>query len=221
MAAIERINTYLYVDGFNLYYGAAKNTPYKWLNPKALIESLFPQNEITAIKYCTAAISSYPGNPDAPNRQRMYWRALRTVPCTDIIQGHFRCRKKRMRAVTPPPKTVEIYNTEEKGSDVNLAAHLLMDGFRDKYEVAIVLSGDSDLITPIQMIRDQLHKPIGVVNPQLTSGLYRRREMRGSAGLKNAASFYRGSLTDNKVKEALFSSTLHDTKGTFHKPPSW
>ncbi|MDX1679999.1 MAG: hypothetical protein R3242_04635, partial [Akkermansiaceae bacterium] len=58
--------TYLYIDGFNLYYGAVKNTPYKWLNPKALIEKLLPQNEIIGIKYCTAAVASYPRDPDAP-----------------------------------------------------------------------------------------------------------------------------------------------------------
>jgi hypothetical protein len=29
----------------------------------------------------------------------------------------------------------KVLKTEEKGSDVNLATHLLMDGFRDDYEL--------------------------------------------------------------------------------------
>jgi hypothetical protein len=31
------MRTWEYVDGFNLYYGAVKGTPYKWLNPVELV----------------------------------------------------------------------------------------------------------------------------------------------------------------------------------------
>jgi len=213
--------TRVYIDGFNLYYGVAKGTPYKWLDPKKLIGSLFPHNEIVGIKYFTAAVTPYRWDPDAPTRQRIYWRALKTIGELEIIEGHFRCRQKRMKTVHPPPNTVEVFSTEEKGSDVNLATHLLMDGFQNAYEVAIVVSGDSDLVTPIKMVRNQLGKAVGVINPQLTSGPFRRHQMRGPAGLRNAASFYRACLTDNKVKGAQFPIMMTDATGHFHKPRSW
>jgi hypothetical protein len=42
--------TYIYVDGFNLYYGALKNTPHKWLDLKTLFQSMLsPDNNIEKI----------------------------------------------------------------------------------------------------------------------------------------------------------------------------
>jgi len=66
MSGKPLIKTCLYIDGFNFYYGALKNTPYKWINPMLFAERLFPRNEIISIKFCSARISPLPGNPDAP-----------------------------------------------------------------------------------------------------------------------------------------------------------
>ena len=71
------MRTYVYVDGFNLYYGALKNTPYKWLDLRALFARILrPQNEIERIKYYTARVSARPDDPDAPTWQDIYLRAL-------------------------------------------------------------------------------------------------------------------------------------------------
>jgi hypothetical protein len=122
--------------------------------------------------------------------------------------------------VSPPPNTILVYKTEEKGSDVNLASHLLLDGFRDSYECAIVISGDSDLVTPIRMVRDQLAKPVGVLNPQRLTGPDKRPE-RKSAGLKAAATFYKNGVTWSQLQHSQFPNSLTDFHGTFHKPASW
>ena len=61
------MRTYVYIDGFNLYYGALKRTPYKWLDVKALFKSILrPENDILKIKYYVARVSARPDNPDAP-----------------------------------------------------------------------------------------------------------------------------------------------------------
>ena len=61
------MRTTIYIDGFNLYYGCLKNTPYKWLNVKALVEKLLSsQHIISEIKYFTARVSSKPKQPDLP-----------------------------------------------------------------------------------------------------------------------------------------------------------
>ena len=57
----------VYVDGFNLYYGSLKRTPYKWLDLSRLCTAMLPNDRVTAIKYYTARISARPGNPEAPN----------------------------------------------------------------------------------------------------------------------------------------------------------
>ena len=63
------------------------------------------------------------------------------------------------------PPFVKVLDTEEKGSDVNLASYLLMDGFESQYEVAVVISNDSDLQLPIELVRTRLGKQIGVYDP--------------------------------------------------------
>ncbi len=57
------IRTNIYVDGFNLYYGALKKTPYRWLNLDALFKLLFPKNNILETKYFTARVSGRPNDP--------------------------------------------------------------------------------------------------------------------------------------------------------------
>ena len=63
------------------------------------------------------------------------------------------------------PKTVEVVRTEEKGSDVNLASYLLLDGFRGDCEAAVVISNDSDLKVPIELAQAELGLVVGVINP--------------------------------------------------------
>lgn len=214
------MKTFLYVDGFNLYYSALKDTPHRWLDPVALAARAFPKNQIVAAKFFSAKVTALPGNPQQPMRQMIYWRALRTLPNLSIIEGDFRTRKTRAKVVTPPPNTIEVFKTEEKGSDVNLGAHLLMDGFLGLYEAAIVITGDSDLVTPIRMVRSQLLKPVGVLNPQRLSGP-NCRPVRQSAGLQNAASFYQNGVSWNQLANAQLPPSLADSHGTFMKPLTW
>jgi hypothetical protein len=64
------MKTYIYIDGFNFYYGAVRNTPYKWLDFKALFSNLLqPQHNIACIKYFTANVSGKI-DPTQPIRQQ-------------------------------------------------------------------------------------------------------------------------------------------------------
>lgn len=215
------IQTALYIDGFNFYYSAVKGTPLRWLNPVQLVERAFPRNQIVSTTYCTARVKPLPGNPGQPTRQLFYFRALETLPNLKIVHGDFRTRQVPARNANPPPATVQILKTEEKGSDVNLAAHLLLDGFKDRYDAAIVITGDSDLVTPIRMVRQELGKPVGVLNPQRISGPGARTTPRQNAGLRRAASFYQDSLTWAQLQAAQFPDTMTDAQGSFHKPATW
>lgn len=142
--------TTVYVDGFNLYYRALKDKPHKWLSLYALAARMLPNNAITEIKYYTAAVSGK-RDPGEPHRQAAYLRALRTTPGLSIFYGKF-LPKIITRPLVNPPATgspyVAVHSTEEKGSDVNLASHLIRDGFLGRYDVAVVLSKDTDLREP-------------------------------------------------------------------------
>ncbi len=214
------MRTILYIDGFNMYFSAVKGTPLRWLNPVSLVQNSFPKNHIVSTKYFTARVSALLGDPDQPVRQDVYWRALRTLPNFVIIEGIFRTRKVRAKVVNPPPSTIEVFKTEEKGSDVNLGAHLLVDAFYNRFDAAIVVTGDSDLITPIKMVVEVLKKPVGVLNPQRLSGPG-RQAIRSSAGLQDAASFYKNGVRWEQLKAAQFPDSMEDSSGSFTKPSVW
>ena len=207
------ILTNIYVDGLNLYYRALQGTPYRWLDLGGLTRLLLPQHQINRIRYFTAMVANRPGNPMQAQRQQAYLRALQTVPNLTIHYGHLLSKRKRRPLASPPsagPRTVEVLDTEEKGSDVNLVSYLLLDGFDSEYEMAVVISNDSDLELPIRMVRTRLGKQVGVFDPS------RRRSFE----LHNAASWYR-PLRRGPLSASLFPETLTDGQGTVTKPSTW
>ncbi len=207
------MKTYVYIDAFNLYFGCVKGTPYKWLDLSKLCSILLPQHQIERIKYFTAYVKALPNSPNAPARQQIYLRALRTLPNLEIIYGHFLSHHVRMPLANPGlghPKTVEVIKTEEKGSDVNLAIHLLHDAYQNRYESAVIVSGDSDLLAAVQIVKNELGKPVGVLNPQ----------KRPSRMLEQHATFYK-HIRLGVLAGSLFPATLEDEHGTFSKPARW
>jgi hypothetical protein len=77
----------VYVDAFNLYYGCLRGTPYRWLDLAALCRRLLPNDEINRIRYFTALVSARSDDPQEPQRQLTYLRALRTIPNLSITPG--------------------------------------------------------------------------------------------------------------------------------------
>ena len=207
------MKTNVYVDGFNLYYGV-RDTPHKWLDLFALCCRVLPRNEIHRIRYFTARVHGTPGDPQKPQRQATYIRALQTIPNLSVHYGQFLSHPVRMALANPPPKgpqTVEVIRTDEKGSDVNLATWLLVDGFDRDYEVAAVMSNDSDLVEPIRIVKERLGLPVGVINPQ---------KHHTSWELMKTASFCR-RIRLGALAASQFAVTLTDANGTFSKPGKW
>src|SRR5579862_3937253 len=83
------LNIWAYVDGFNLFNGALRGTPYKWLDLQALAQNLRSTDQVSKVKFFTAKLNARPSDPDQPFRQMLYWRALRTITSIEIIEGHF------------------------------------------------------------------------------------------------------------------------------------
>ena len=151
----------VYIDGFNFYYRRLKHSKTKWTNLKLLSEELLEETDVVeGIKYFTADVSPRAGDPEAPARQQVYFRALKTIPELEIIKGKFLPKEIQRPLVAEPDKYVLVKDTEEKGSDVNLASHLLMDAFSDTFDVALIFSQDTDLLTPLRMVRDEIGKDI-------------------------------------------------------------
>lgn len=208
------MRTAIYVDGFNLYFGALKGTPHKWLNIQAMVQGhLRPHHQIVGLKYFTAKLNARPGDPHLQQRQEIYHRALLTVPSTEIILGHYLTKPVMMPLVNPVPGMpayVQVLKTEEKGSDVNLATAMVHDAHLGRFDCAIVISGDSDLLAPVQIVKEELGKVVGVINPQ----------KRVCRVLNKMATFYQHTR-DTVISRSLFPATLTDSQGTFAKPPNW
>lgn len=48
-ATLPKPRTYIYIDGFNLYYGCLEHQPYRWLDLEAFCWRLLPKNDIQRI----------------------------------------------------------------------------------------------------------------------------------------------------------------------------
>jgi uncharacterized LabA/DUF88 family protein len=207
------LKTYVYFDAFNLYYGAVRGTPYKWLDLQALCRVMIPRNPVACIKYFTARVQPRVDDPDQPTRQQVYLRALQTIPNLRIIFGHYLSHVVWMPLASPlsgQKPFVQVVKTEEKGSDVNLATHLLTDAFDGVFDCAVVVSGDSDLTAPIRVVLDRFHKTVGVLNPQ----------KKPCKALQSTARFYK-HIHESALQVSQFAPVLRDKTGQFHKPPSW
>ncbi|MEA2459166.1 MAG: hypothetical protein QOC95_2138 [Thermoleophilaceae bacterium] len=203
----------VYIDGFNFYYGAARTRPKcKWTDLAMWAQNclVLPGDQLNRIRYFTARVSGTPANPSQPQRQETYFRALRTIPNLSIHEGQFQRKTVRMPRANGTG-TVEVIKTEEKGSDVNLATYVMLDGAQKDAEVAIVVSDDFDLREPLTLAPTELGLRVGVVSP------------RGQSWLRSAvkADFYR-PVREADLLACQFPNQLQDAQGrTLRRPPSW
>ncbi len=207
------MRTNVYVDGFNLYYGALRKTPYRWLDLEILFGLLLPRNTVLEIKYFTALVSARQNDLSQPQRQQLYLRALATLPSVTIHLGHFLVHEVMMPLVVSPgqpQRYAKVVKTEEKGSDVNLATHLLHDAHMDRFDIAVVVSNDSDLLGPIKIVRNEIGKKVGVLNPQ----------QHPSRAILPHIDFMK-QIRGGALAAAQFPHQLTDRHGVFSKPSGW
>lgn len=122
-----------------------------------------------------------------------------------------------MRLANPSPTgpaTVKVLCSEEKGSDVNLASYMLLDGMRDECAQTVLISNDSDLTLPVKLLKDELKKRVIVYAPTTNAG------RKPSFELRAAASSFR-ELRAGPIRASQFPESLTDVHGTFHKPTEW
>ena len=108
------------------------------------------------------------------------------------------------------PQLAQVWKTEEKGSDVSLATHMVHDAHRGACDVAVVVSNDSDLLEPIRILKKDLGKTVGVLNPH----------KKPARQLLELADFFK-PIRSGVLGACQFPITLKDTNGKFTKPASW
>ena len=110
--------------------------------------------------YTTDINAFYPGDK-SPSRQKEYYKALMTIDGINIVKGRFSKNPASMPAYpitciqnadgTTNIKKLNVLKTEEKRSDVNIAAHLVRDACLNLFDMAVLVSNDSDLLEPLRI----------------------------------------------------------------------
>ena len=198
-------NVIVYVDGFNLYFGLRSRYPHlKWLNIRKLSQSLLHNHqELKAIKYFTARINN---DPAKQRRQSTYIDALENEGI-EVIYGRY-----QTNIVTCNRCGSQWSDPNEKMTDVNIATTMLFDAMHDYFDVAILISGDSDLTPPLNIIKNYYpEKMVLVVFPP------NRHNNSIAAAAKNSFSLGRA-----KLAQSQFNSSITLKNGyTITKPSTW
>ena len=214
------LNTNIYIDGFNLYYGSLKGTNFKWLDLSAMCHRLLPGRSINKIRYFTALIQPQDHDRQAPERQRRYLAAIETIPNLIVQYGRFVSRPQRWplyplscSSRNSPPHMARILRTEEKRSDVNLATLLMLDCVDDDFDEAVVVTNDSDLVLPVELAVKRFGKVGGVINPQ--------RRGTASRELSSAATWTFREINRSVLAASQFPDVVWHPRGAISKPASW
>lgn len=199
----------VYVDGFNLYFGVRDSgwRKYYWLDLPALAGSLLkPDQQLVVTHYFTTRIRDNGHNQPDRQRQNTYIDAL-IEKGVHIQYGHYLEKQRKCRKCA-----VTWQDYEEKMTDVNVAIQLLTDAFDDSFDVALVISGDSDLTTPIRRVRERFpNKRVIVAFPP----------NRHSSELKRCAN---GFLTigEDKLRNSQLPDQVPTARGhVLHRPTHW
>lgn len=209
----DKPQTFVYVDGFNFYYGAVRGTRYKWLNLRALLDEVLRKNDVGRIYYFTALVKPTQDDPQKPSRQQTYIRALQTLNDLEVEYGQYVSKVRELRRADNRG-TLEVRWRKEKGSDVNLATRLMDDFYQDRFEAAAVVSNDSDLAAPIRTINSRREQPVGIVIPT-------KWKNEPSQELTEAAAF-RYRIRKKALRESQFPETVTDNKGNeYVRPGVW
>ena len=202
---IEKERVIVYVDGFNLYFGIKTTYPsLKWLNLNMLAQNLLKEHQILIdIKYYTAMISN---NHSKVKRQVSYIDVLKHCG-VKVILGQYKSKTQVCRSCE-----VKFKIFEEKMTDVNISVDLLMDAVDDNYDTAILISGDTDLIPPLKIIKKRFDtKKILAIFPPQRANKAVKKEVYASFTLG------RKLLLDSQFENAITLS--NGTQIT--KPKEW
>jgi hypothetical protein len=199
-----------YIDGFNLFFGLKSKgwKQFYWLDIHAVCQRLLlPGQTLAAIKYFTSRVSSAHGDPAQSKRQSTYLEALGTLPLVSFYYGHYLAKPIRCHACGS-----QWQKHDEKMTDVNIATELLTDSFQDRFDVALLITADSDLAGPITKVRNLFpaKRLIAVFPPDRAS---KRLEQLATATVHLG----RGILSTSQLPDPV----VKPDGFALRRPPSW
>ena len=196
-----------YIDGYNLYFGLldARLQTSRWLDLRGVCTSLLkPGQQLGLVRYFTTSVRN---DPAAAKRQAIFIDALRATGGIEIDFGLF-----LTKAVTCRKCNTQWSKSEEKRTDVNIAVRLLNDAYDDRFDMALVVSGDSDLVPIVESVRERFpRKRVIVASPP-------KRWSTGLAQSAHAAfQVSRAAVRTNRLPDPVVTSDGVELRA----PPGW
>ena len=206
---MEKQKVIVYVDGFNFYFGLKKNPRWKkyyWLDMVKLFESfLRPNQKLVAVKYFSARVSDI----EKSRRQNAFFQANLENPKFSLILGKY-LRKE----ITCFNCGNVIHTYEEKETDVRIATQIVADAYKGNFDIAIVVSADSDMIPALELAMEANKRIIVYFPPNQYSTNLATLSITNPIQLKRF---------ETRFKESLLPDTIHLKKADFdlNIPQKW
>lgn len=228
---MRKLRTRIYIDGYNLYYGCLRNTPYKWLNVLSLFENEIipsilyrPENNSpacemelladNAVKYFTADILERAAKAgDSVSSQAHYHNALKKQ-CgqrLSFVKGYYAIYKSKQSVISADNpdcwprdcEKIQVWKIEEKQSDVNLALQIYDDAIQGEIDQAVLVTNDTDLVPAFSLLKTRCpHIIRGLVIPTRKAAKEQTVERKANADLAELAHWVRGHITDDELRNS-------------------
>lgn len=238
------MNTRVYIDGYNFYFGCLKGTHYKWLDPIKLSEILLKRSveksstllQPSAVKFFTADISGRASYDNSSiNDQKAYHQGLNSY-CGDslkVIKGGYAidkvvCPKVEVNNVGKEKEPrdserIEVWKMEEKQSDVNVALEALFDVVTDQsIDQVVFVTNDTDILPALRKIKEYnllgLRKPVkvGLIVPIKNS-----TQAKPSGSLIAESDWSIKSISEQELDRAQLPCRITGGKKVALKPIGW
>lgn len=206
---MDKQKVIVYVDGFNFYYGlkAIQWKKYYWLDIVKFFEKMLTdKQELVEVHY----FSARPVNDiTASDNQDVLFSANKLNPKFKLTLGKY---LKKQFPCFSCGKTIRTY--EEKETDVRIATQIINDVYKERCDISIIVSADSDLIPAIELVRDMnpAH-PIYVYFPPLRHSV----SLTSSANGVRKLAHYKARFNQSMLPEEVILPNGHILK----RPTNW
>jgi len=223
----QSLRTAVFIDGYNLYYGALKGTQYKWLNLYSFVEEIIrsqhPIEGALKVNYYTAMVKARIAThgEEAVKSQQAYHKALKSeyTPQVELICSHHILEKatpmKYIEGMRPDKNNrCDVWKIEEKQTDVRIAIDAIIAALSGAYDQIVVVSNDTDLIPLFETIKLQ--------TPDIIRGLIvPRKDLRISSTLTVECNWVRHKLNESELANHQLPKTVPTKKKPAYKPVYW
>ena len=131
----------IFIDGSNLYHSLKNFFKRTDIDMGKFCHKLLEKRRLIRIYYYNARV----GRKEEPERythQEAFFAGVAAIPYTELRLG-------RLVYINWP--NVPPY---EKGVDIQLATDMITHGFKNNYDVAILVAGDNDYVGALQAVKD-------------------------------------------------------------------